>query len=239
MVVNQIKIMKILFFIILALFLSCSSRELVERPLYDSWNRYIGDSVLEKNKLKKIMIQDQNYFFDSIVYDRYDNGKLKSSRTYSKGNLVFENVEYFENGEIKSYKFLDSRSGSTYQREYNSSGVNTSVIGEPFFCVVLENVLPHGTAFIGDTTYYRVFYPNPPDTDTKFYIKQKNGELYDVFRTSPAINFLQTTSHSNLKEGQYKAEILMKFKDTQKESEYECSHTITYKIIKGITGEKM
>lgn len=187
-------------------------------PFVDSNGKHIGDSIFVDEKILKIIFSDTSIYIDSIVFDYHDNQILKSKQTFMNGRLVFENIDYYENGNIKKYKFIDDKVDSYfYRRFYNLSGIAIETTGELFFKGFIEGIDDNFEIKIGDTIGYSIFYPNPPDCKTELYIKIDN-EPYFVFSKSEYIDCLQTVtaSYSNL--GFNETDIWLSIKDNQTDS---------------------
>jgi hypothetical protein len=83
----------------------------------------------------------------------------------------------------------------------------------------------------GEQIDYKIYYPNPPDCKTKLYIKYDDGKLFDVFKKSTFMNFLQTTSNDNDQIGTYKVNILLEIKGNNEDSAVDYNRVLFYKVI--------
>jgi hypothetical protein len=187
------------------------------KPIFDSDQKHIGDSIFSDNLIEKIIFTDSTYEIDSVVFSRYNNAArtIKAINTFMGGKVVFENNEYFENGNIKKYKFIDEdNSHCFYERLYNVNGKLMKSRGYLFFQgYIVDTVHPGIKIKKGTTIAYRIYYPNPPDCYSKVYITDETGVKYDVFKKSNFINFLQTVKQDNDEVGFYKATILLEMID--------------------------
>src|SRR6266571_7705942 len=134
---NFIKMMNRIFFIItlnvIFLLNSCQIKEHTNRPILNSKNIHIGDSIFISGVLKKVIFTDSSYVIDSIVYERYDNNNLKSKSTYKSSKPIFENIEYHQNGKMKKYVFIDDDNANYfYERNYDTLGNLLNKQGELF-----------------------------------------------------------------------------------------------------------
>ena len=114
----KVKIFLLLFIVITCFFVSCNQRDSIEkRPVFNIQNLKVGDSIFTNKLLNKIIFSDSSLIVDSIVYLRYGNSlkTIKSSNSFIKGKKAFENIEYYENGKIKSYQFLDDECENCFQ----------------------------------------------------------------------------------------------------------------------------
>jgi hypothetical protein len=232
--------MKKYYFIITITFvnllLSCNDEAgYVSRPIFDIHKKYIGDSIFVNHAIMKIIFIDTSYEIDSIVFSRYDNSSksLKSIKTFKGGNNIFENIDYYENGNIKQYSFIDEDNGNYYyERQYHDSGPLIKIRGNIFFQgYIVDTVSKNLDVKVGSTVDYRIYYPNPPDCNVKIYIKNEDGTVYDVFGKSNFLNFMQTVYKDNNKLGNFKVTVLLELKDNSMDTTINYSHSFVYKVI--------
>ena len=203
--------------IILFIFFSCNKKnEQTKAPFYDSNMKHIGDSIFDNKILSKINFTDTTYEIDSIVFktNKGFKNRLVSINTYKNGKLIFENIEFYENGNIKKYLFIDEdNSNYYYERLYNKEGKFSTSAGCLFFQgYIIDSSSKSMDIRKGTTITYRIYYPNPPDCKTDIYIKNDDGSVYDVFNKSKFINFLQTVAQDNNELGTFKVNVQLKQK---------------------------
>jgi len=161
----------------------------------------IGDSIFENNLLAKIVFIDSSLIIDSIVYTRFPNSSksIKAVNAYIKGKKAFENIEYNENGKIKSYQFLDPECENCfYKKDYDHLGNFISANGNYLFqCNVDEIALESLSIKKGTTITLRLFYANPPDCKTFTYVRFAGNQKTDVFHQNKQIRFLKTVAVDN------------------------------------------
>lgn len=225
---------KLLLFI--ALFTSCGKENsYFTKPFFDAKGKHIGDSVFIDNVVNKIVFIDSSYILDSIVFSRYNNpsNSLKSIESYNDGKRIFENIDYYENGNIKKYSFIDEdNSNYFYERLYHSSGALLKVNGYLFFQgYIIDTASKNSDIKKGSTINYRIYYPNPPDCNVKVYIKNDDGTVYNVFSKSKFLNFLQTAYQDNNELGTYKANIFIELKENSIDTIVRYNHEFIYKVV--------
>ena len=223
------------FFLIF--FISCDENIILQKPFYDSKGAHVGDSLFINKLIKKIIFIDTSYTIDSIIFNRYENSEntLKNIRTFRKEKNIFENIDYFENGNIKKYSFIDEDNKNYfYERLYNDSGKIKSINGYLFFQGYVTNINTENLEIKkGQSIDYKIYYPNPPDCNVKIYIKYDDGTKFNVFKKSPFINFLQTVSNDNTELGTYKVNILLELMGKNKnDSIIQYNHELFYKVVK-------
>ncbi len=231
-------IVYIVFFYIV--FVSCNEKDnYLKKPIIDSKGQYIGDSLFVNRLIKKIVFIDSSYFIDSIVFDRYENSSqtLKSIRTFRIGKNIFENIDYFENGNIKKYSFIDEDNKNYFfERNYGTNGRLLNTNGYLFFQGYITNVDTDNLEIRkGSSIDYKIYYPNPPDCIVNLYIKYDDGKKYDVFKKSNFINFLQTVYQDNNELGTFKTNILLELKDKNTDSILKYNDELIYKVVDNLS----
>jgi hypothetical protein len=189
-------------FILIGLLPSCRQRNVIEKKsILNSKGLHIGDSILESNLLSKIIFIDSSLLIDSIVYTRFPNSSksTKAINTYIKGRKAFENIDYNENGTIKSYQFLDTDCENCfYRRDYDSSGNLVSTNGKYLFQCNFDKInLETLSIKKGTTITLKLFYANPPDCKTLTYVRFSGNQKTDVFYQNKQIRFLKTVAVDN------------------------------------------
>jgi len=231
---------KITLYIVVLIFISllssCKDKSVyLKKQFFDSKNKYIGDSIFINNIIKTIVFKDSSYVIDSIVYNRYNNSvnNLKSIQTFKNGKNIFENIDYFENGNIKRYSFIDEdNSNYYYQRNYDSNGNFLNTYGYVFFKGYVTNInLDNLEVKKGTTIDYKIFYPNPPDCKAKIYVRVNDSTLFDVFHKSKYLNFLQTVVKDNNELGTYQTNILLELKQNNNDSVIRYDKTLFFKVV--------
>jgi len=213
---------KNILYLIAVIFINACNTESLTKivPFIDLNGKYIGDSIFLNEKIMKIIFTDTSIYIDSIVFDyhHHDNQILKSKQTFMDGRLVFENIAYYKNGNIKIYTFIDDDKETCYYRRfYSLSGMEVQTSGELFFQGYIEGITDNFEIKIGDTIGYSIFYPNPPDCKTDLYIKIDN-EPYFVFSKSAYIDCLQTVTASYSDIGFNETDIWLSIKDNHTDS---------------------
>lgn len=186
----------------------------------DSNGKHIGDSLFSNDKIVKIIYFDSTLYVDSVVFEYHDQDKLflKSKQTYMNGHLVFENIDYYENGNIKFYKFIDEDNEKYYyKRFYNLSGKMIQEYGELFFQGFIKNLDETFDFKLGDTIEYSIFYPNPPDCETNLYIMIDNEPHY-IFSKNEYVNCLQTVKACFSNIGYNKTDVWLSIKENYNDS---------------------
>lgn len=189
---------------IVVLFASCTNKEEVKSmAFFDSKGVHIGDSIYWGKYLHKIVFKDTSLIIDSIVFTRYNNPErtIKFKNTYLKGKPVFENIDYYENGTVKRYMFIDEdKPAYYYYRSYTPSGELLVQRGEVFFQGYLTEINPETLEIKkGTTMRISVFHPNPPDCKASVFVKLDGGKRADVFYNSDYISFLKSVAVDNNK----------------------------------------
>ena len=157
---------------------------------------------------------------------------MKSLKTFKGGKNIFENIDYYENGNIKKYSFIDEdNSNYYYERLYHSSGALMKINGYLFFQgYIIDTVSKNLDIKKGTIMSYRIYYPNPPDCSAKIYIANDDGKLYDVFKKSNFINFLQTVYQDNNEIGTFKVNILLELKENNLDTIARYTHGLLYTV---------
>jgi antitoxin component YwqK of YwqJK toxin-antitoxin module len=217
-------------------FIACREKEKYStKPFYDLHKKCLGDSIFLNGVIKKIVFIDTSYEIDSIVFNWKDNTckTLKSVQTFKRGKNVFENIEYYENGNIKKYSFIDEDNPNYYyKRFYNYDGVLENVNGYLFFQgFIIDTASKDQYMKKGSTINYRIYYPNPPDCISKVYIKNDDGTIYDVFMKSTFLNFLQTVYQDNKITGTFKINIVLEQKNKNMDTAIRYNHEFIFKVI--------
>jgi hypothetical protein len=215
------------------LIFGCKAKSLVHYvPILDSKNKLIGDSIFDNNVLTQIIFIDSTYIIDSIVYERFRNGVLKSIQTYRAGKNIFENILFYENGNIKKYRFIDDDNPNYYyERSYNSDGIFEKSQGNPFYQgYIIDTTSTSLKIKKGNAITYLIFYPHPPDCKTTLYVKYSDSVKYNVFKKSPFLNFLSTVSQDNDSVGTFRTNILLEIIDRAGiSSQYE--HSVIFDVV--------
>jgi hypothetical protein len=231
-----------IFFLILTLvsfFLSCRQRNIIERkPILNDKKLHVGDSILENGLLTKIIFSDSSLLVDSIVYTRFSNSSksIKAINTYIKGKKAFENIEYNDNGEIKSYQFLDNDCENCfYKRDYDSSGNLISTNGKYLFQCNADKIdLATLSIKKGTTINLNLFYANPPDCKTLTYVRFTGNKKKDIFYQNEQISFLKTVAVDNNDYDENKhwrqIEIGIEIKDNKTNKVDTSSQSLFYKV---------
>lgn len=197
--------------VLLFLLVACGSAEVVRQSaFFDKQGRHVGDSIYINDCVRKIILVDSTYFIDSIVFERIDGDgkKIKSVRTFRAGREVFENIDYYENGKVKKYRFVDEDEPLYfYERVYDTEGRVISAKGRPFFQGFINNNTNSDTVKVGTDISYKIYFPNPPDCKSELYVEQDDGKLYSVFKQNPFIGFLRTTTHRTSSTGVFETAI--------------------------------
>ncbi|HVX01279.1 MAG TPA: hypothetical protein VHA52_12715 [Candidatus Babeliaceae bacterium] len=220
---------------LLVLFVSCKGRKnSFTKPFFDSQQEHIGDSIFVDDSIKSIVFIDSSYAIDSIVFSRYNNPKrtLKSLRTFKDGRTVFENIDYYENGTIEKYSFIDEDdSNYLYERLYHN-GMLVKVNGEPFFQGYTSNINTQNLEVKKNASIsYKIFYPNPPDCTVNLYLKGNNGSLYPVFKRSHFLNFLQTGTNDVKEIGTFKVDVCLVLREHSIDTTVRYNHELIYKVV--------
>jgi len=229
-------IKEIFLMALVVVFISCSEKEIhTKKPFFDSYNRQIGDSFFVNNLVQKIIFLDTSYEIDSIVFTRKSKSSLflQSVNTYKRGKKIFENIEYYDNGNIKKYSFIDEDNSSYYyERLYHNTGALTKINGEIFFQgFIIDTASKNIDIKKGSTISYRIYYPNPPDCVSNIYIKNDDNSIYDVFQKSNFLNFLQIANQDNDNIGTYKTNIMLELEDRSMDTTIQYIKGVIYKVI--------
>jgi hypothetical protein len=216
-------------------FFSCKDRDAyVKKPFFDTHKKYIGDSVFIDKAISRIVFIDSTYGIDSVVFKRYNNDRnsLKSVQTFKNGKIIFENINYFRNGNIRDYSFIDDdNENDLYKRLYDSSGHLLNIIGHLFFQGYITDVNTKTLEIKkGTSINYKIYYPNPPDCDVNLYVQYDDSTKFKVFKKSAFLNFLQTTSNDNDEPGTYKVNILLELKEKDNSID-RYSNQLFYKVM--------
>ena len=210
-----------------------------KKPIYDYDNRIIGDSIFQRGRIVRLEFSEVAWHIDSIVINRYNNWdkSIKSVYSYFQGKKVFENIDYFENGKIEKYEFLDANcDDNIYSRHYNKDGSFLHQDG----CIPINlytDTNANENLEVRNNSLVRlyVYYPNPPDCKTFVYHEGKGKALYEVFGQDKNIRFMKTVKVDMIKKGDhiYKAlNIGLIFTDTaRKLIDTLGSKTFIFKII--------
>jgi hypothetical protein len=193
--------------ILLMIISACKNdSQLVVKKFSDASGKVVGDSVFFNDVLQKIVFNDTTLIVDSIVYKRFNNQSIQSINTYVNGKKTFENIEYYENGTIKTYSFLDDNADSFfYRRNYNEQGELIDKKGTPFFQGYLTEIDVNTLEIkAGRDMNIKIFYPNPPNYKAFLYVKVDDTTKGDVFYQNEYIRFLKTVSVSIKKKPQEK-----------------------------------
>lgn len=214
----------------------CSDKEKIhQNAFYDNNGAHIGDSIYVGGLIQKVIMRDTAYFIDSIVFDRYKNARntLKSIYTYKAGRQVLQNIDYYENRRIKKYAFIDEDQPSyRYERLYSEEGIVQKVRGYLFFQGFVSNVSDSGIDVkLGTDVQYKIYYPNPPDCKVELFVEQDDGALYNVFRKSKYIDFLQTVANRNNSLGVYESSIHLHLKDPKVDTIAKYNHSFIFKVV--------
>ena len=218
------------------MFIACKEKKKYsKKPFYDLQKKYLGDSIFLNGAIKKIAFIDTSYEIDSIVFNWYTNqsNTLKSVLTYKNGKNIFENIEYHENGNIKKYSFNDEDNPNYYyERFYNHDGVLEKIKGYLFFQgFIIDTTSKDQNIKKGSTINYRIYYPNPPDCISSLYIKNNDGTIYNVFKKSTFINFLQTVYQDNNTVGTYKTNIVLEQKNKNIDTVISYNNEFIFKVV--------
>ncbi len=202
----------------------------------DANNNHIIDSIYINNYIHKIVYI--KFYIDSIVFSYDTDNRLVAKNTYKKGVRVFENIEYFSNGNINIYEFIDADNEYHYIREYDKKGMLIKITGNPFFNVYLDS-LDFDTQEIKLHTDLgiNVFFPNPPNYKPDLYVVGPSSQKWRVFHVNKFVPFLKQVSVSNNKIDLNKPwnsiRICMDMQGKDKNDIYNyCMPELYYKIIK-------
>ena len=205
-----------------------------KKPFYNSHKQYVGDSIFINDYINKIVFIDSSYDIDSVVFNWYVNThKIKSMQTFRGGKNVYENKEYYENGNIKKYLFIDEDSSNYYyERLYNLNGHLEKVIGYLFFQgYIIDTTSKNIDIKKGATIQYLIYYPNPPDCATRIFIKSDDGTIYDVFSKSNFLDFLQTVYQDIPRAGTYKVNVALEQKDLSRDTIINYSKAAIFNVV--------
>jgi hypothetical protein len=226
-----------LFILLTIAFLLESCKEnYTQKSFFDTKGNYLGDSIFVNNRIMKIVFTDSSFEIDSIVFRRYNNTKhsLQSKNTFKKNKTIFENINYYENGNIAQYLFInDDNENDYYERLYSDDGIIRYTKGYPFFKgFIIDTVSPKGMDIKrGVTICYRIYYANPPDCETKIYIKYDDGAIYDVFKKSKVVDFLQTVYQDNDEIGIYKVNVFLELKEKNTDTTLKYNKDVIFRVI--------
>ncbi len=203
------------------------------KAFYNSENKKIGDSVFLNKMLTKVIFIDKAYFIDSIVYKRYNNDSLKSVNTFRKGKIVFENKEYYENGKVKDYFFIDEDNPkASFQASYNQSGICNRVVGAAFFQIYYTGVNKDATVKLNTQVRLNAFFPNPPNAIIKVFIRNEDGSIYDnIFSQNKHIIFLKQTSWDNTDLGYYKIDVCLDITINCSDKSLQFHDPLTFQVV--------
>lgn len=226
----------IYFSFIAVMLLSCRQKErYIQSPFYDMNKKQIGDSIFLNDSITKIVFIDTTYEIDSIIFNRYPTSmrNLRSIQTFKRGRKIFENIEYYQNGNIQKYLFIDEENPNYYyERLYQVNGSLIKISGYLFFQGFIIDTASNSLAVKkGSTISYRIYYPNPPDCISRIYVKNDDGSIFDVFKKSPFLNFLQTVSQSNSSLGTFKVNITLEQHDKSLDTTVFYNKAVIYKVI--------
>lgn len=219
-------------------FATCTSEtKNFQKPFLNDTGQYIGDSIFTNGLLSKLCFVNNSYEIDSIVFKRYENSSksIKSKETFSKGEKVFENIEYYENSIVKRYSFInDENKNFFYERNYDNNGNLLSIKGYPFFKgFIVDSVSQDKNIKKGATIQYRIYHPNPPYCLPQVYIKNDDGSVYNVFKKSKYIPFLNIVYQDNNDTGVYKVNVVLDLKEkdnTQNLNQYQ--RALIFRVVK-------
>jgi hypothetical protein len=224
---------------------SCNNTtEGLSKPFFDPYGKKVGDSVFYDNLIQKIVFTDSTYEIDSVVFSRYDNQakSLKSVNTFMDGKHVFENVDYYSNGKIARYKFIDEeKSNYFYERWYRRNGAFLESRGYVFFqgYIIDTTLIQDEKSRTGTSTLYRIFYPNPPDCIASMYVLDEDtGEKWSVFGKSRFLNFLQETWRDNRDTGFFKGTMLLELYDKIADTTIKHSQRVIFEVVSNETMKK-
>lgn len=227
---------RVILFSILLIFGSCEEQvRITTKPIIDYEKKHIGDSIFYNDKIKKIVFYDSTYIIDSLVYSYGDPYMtvLASLNTYKAGKKIFENVEYYGNGNVRNYKFIcEGNPNHYYERRYSLKGDLRKVNGYFFFQGYLETI-PKQDSDIkrGTLLKYKIFYPNPPDCTSRMFIKNDDSTEYDVFSKVGFINFLQIASSDNNEVGIFKINVALVSKENKTKKTETCERSFFIKVV--------
>lgn len=228
------KIILILLFLSFII-LSCETKNIVsKKPFFDSKGNYVGDSIFLNDLIDKITFADSTYIIDSIVFKRYADYKkhIQSIYTFKGGKNIFENIEYYTNGNMRKYAFIDEDNESYfYQRNYDTSGKLIDHIGEIFFQGYIEGINSETLEVKRNTTIkYNIFYPNPPDCVNEIYIKD-NDKKHKVFKKSKVLGFLQYVYQDNDKLGNFTVDVGLEIRERGHDSVSYFNKPLFFKVV--------
>jgi hypothetical protein len=204
----------------------------IDRAFFDVNGSKLGDSIMQGGILNKLVFTDLSCDIDSIVYTYYDNGKLASYKTYKKGKPVFQNLEYYENGNIKKFSFIDEdRESYYYERQYFESGLLKSISGKPFYQCYLHDTIDNNPNFVkGSEITYRIFAPTPPDCESKVYIYDSLTSEKLQLRRNKSIGYLFEVIQDADDTGYFKVDINLELKDKSMDTVYTYKNNIIFNI---------
>lgn len=224
-----------LFIVSLSFFTKCTDNNVYrESSLYDNYGQHVCDSIFENNLVTKVIFSDTLFEIDSIVFTRFKNpdGSLKSKETFKNAQRVFENIYYHPNGKLANYYFFDEdHQDFYYERQYNINGQLENTNGELFYQgFIVDSPKTEGIYSVGTKVTYRIYFPSPPDCDTRIYIRNDDGSIYDVFKRSSVLGFLETASQTTSEQGTFKLKIFLELRDRQKNEVSEYINEIVYQV---------
>ena len=223
----------LLLIVIPIFFLTCKFRhvknELLVKHIYGLNKSFLGDSIFKGDLLLKVVFIDSSFGIDSITYARYPDNTLKSISTFKNGLPVFERIEFYNNGNIKKYEFIDIESKYSYERDYNENGVLDSALGKPFFSCILAGI--NGRTVQHDSLLSAYLYaPIPPNVETRIYTKFDDSTEED-FDRRPYLKNLFRESLRATKVGNQEWDIHMKFYDKDMDTTYDISTPLIFKVV--------
>ncbi len=213
------------------LFFSCkpAKSKCTIRHIYTSSNTILGDSIFWDGKLSKVIFSDTIFGIDSIVYVWNSNGRLASVTNLKNGLPIFERVNYFDNGHIKKYEFIDLTSKFSYERDYNISGKIDTILGKPFFSCILRGMYSGNVPQDSLLRAY-LYAPIPPNVETKIYTRFDDGSQEDFDRRRYLTNLFREDIRAR-GDGNKRWDIHMKFYDKDKDTIIDISAPLIFKIL--------
>jgi hypothetical protein len=226
----------IIFFILSCTMCACRSGNVhTVVPFFDDHGKHIGDSVFAEGGLKKIIVRDSTYQLDSIVFDyfRESKGGLKSKYTYRDGKQVFQNIDYFENGRVKAYRFIDQlHKENIYERLYNDKGFLLKINGTPFFQGVVNNMNIESLSVpLGVPVIYKIYFPNPPDCESNVMVKYDDGTIHDFLSKDPYIEFVKSDLIDMDSVGVYRTNFILQLEEKQIDTSFTFERPLIFKVV--------
>ena len=227
------------FFSSLSLYSCRENNVLAKRPIHDKDGLHIGDSLFKNEDLEKIIFTDYNLKIDSIVFKRFPSPsrRIKSVNTYIKEKKGFENILYYESGQIKSYQFLDPDCDNCFFiRDYDEFGNLISSRGDFLFQCYIDGIDSKTSSVRSGTTLrLNLFYAKPPNCSVFTFSKFPKEGKVDFFHQNKFISFAKYVSvdvEYKGKESWRRIEIGVEIKDSTTNKLDSSIQSLIYQVLK-------